>query len=43
MPSMELPKAIHELEFNHGSAYGPEEAAALQEVLAAGALPVVRR
>ena len=34
---MELPKAIHELEFNHGSIYGPEEAAALAEVLAASA------
>lgn len=37
MPSIELPKAVHELEFNHGSAYGAEEAAAIQEVLAAGA------
>lgn len=34
---MELPKAIHELEYNHGSEYGAEEAAALAEVLAAGA------
>ncbi|HEY1597970.1 MAG TPA: DegT/DnrJ/EryC1/StrS family aminotransferase [Pirellulales bacterium] len=34
---MELPKAIHELEFNHGSAYGEEEAAALRDVLAASA------
>ncbi len=34
---MQLPKAIHELEFNHGSSYGPEEAAALAEVLAASA------
>ncbi len=34
---MELPKAIHELEYNHGSVYGPEEAAALAEVLAANA------
>lgn len=34
---MELPKAIHDLEFNHGSIYGPEEEAALREVLAAGA------
>ena len=31
---MELPKAVHELEFNHGSAYGPEEAEALNKVLA---------
>lgn len=37
MPSIELPKAVHELEFNQGSAYGAEEAAAIQEVLAAGA------
>jgi perosamine synthetase len=34
---MELPKAIYELEFNHGSAYGEEEAAALRDVLAASA------
>jgi perosamine synthetase len=34
---MELPKAIRDLEFNHGSIYGPEEEAALREVLAAGA------
>jgi dTDP-4-amino-4,6-dideoxygalactose transaminase len=34
---MKLPKAIHELEFNHGSIYGDEEAAALLEVLKAGA------
>jgi perosamine synthetase len=34
---MELPKAIHELEYGHGSAYGPEEEAALLEVLHAGA------
>ncbi len=34
---MELPKAIHELEYGHGSAYGPEEEAALLEVLRAGA------
>ena len=34
---MELPKAIHELEFNHGSIYGDEEAAALHDVLAASA------
>jgi perosamine synthetase len=34
---MELPKAIYELEYGHGSAYGPEEEAALLEVLHAGA------
>ena len=34
---MELPKAINELEYGHGSAYGPEEEAALVEVLQAGA------
>jgi len=34
---MELPKAIHELDYGHGSAYGPEEEAALVEVLRAGA------
>jgi perosamine synthetase len=34
---MELPKAIHELEYNHGSIYGEEEAAVLRDVLAAGA------
>lgn len=34
---MELPKAVHELEFNHGSIYGPEEAEALRQVLAASA------
>lgn len=34
---MELPKAIHELEYGHGAAYGPEEEAALVEVLRAGA------
>ena len=34
---MELPKAIHELEYGHGSVYGPEEEAALDEVLRAGA------
>jgi len=34
---MELPKAIHELEYNHGSAYGEEEAAALRDVLVASA------
>jgi perosamine synthetase len=33
---MELPKAIHELEYGYGSAYGPEEEAALLEVLRAG-------
>jgi perosamine synthetase len=31
---MSLPKAVHELEFNHGSIYGPEEAAAIAAVLA---------
>jgi perosamine synthetase len=30
---MQLPKALYELEFNHGSIYGEEEAAALLEVL----------
>ena len=34
---MQLPKAVHELEYNHGSIYGEEEQAALLEVLAAGA------
>lgn len=34
---MDLPKAIHELEYGHGSAYGPEEEAALGEVLRANA------
>jgi len=34
---MDLPKAIHELEYGHGSAYGPEEEAALVEVLHANA------
>jgi perosamine synthetase len=34
---MDLPKAIYELEYGHGSAYGPEEEAALGEVLRAGA------
>src|SRR5579863_3599777 len=34
---MELPKAIHELEYGHGAAYGPEEEAALIEVLRASA------
>ncbi len=30
---MSLPKAIHELEFNHGACYGAEEEAAVLEVL----------
>jgi len=30
---MQLPKALYELEFNHGAIYGEEEAAALLEVL----------
>jgi perosamine synthetase len=34
---MQLPKARYELEFNHGSIYGDEEAAALAEVLKASA------
>lgn len=34
---MELPKAVHELEFNHGSVYGEEEKTALLEVLQASA------
>lgn len=34
---MSLPKALHELEYGHGSAYGEEEAAALLEVLKANA------
>lgn len=34
---MDLPKAIYELEFNHGSAYGEEELRALTEVLKANA------
>ena len=34
---MQLPKAVHELEYNHGSVYGEEEKAALLEVLAASA------
>lgn len=34
---MQLPKALYELEFNHGSIYGEEEAAALAEVLKASA------
>jgi perosamine synthetase len=31
---MRLPRAVHELEFGHGSIYGAEEAAAVAEVLA---------
>ncbi len=34
---MSLPKAVHELEFGHGSRYGEEEQRALLEVLGAGA------
>jgi perosamine synthetase len=34
---VQLPKAIHELEFNHGSIYGAEEEAAVLEVLHASA------
>lgn len=34
---MQLPEAIHELEFRHGSVYGAEEAAAVAEVLAESA------
>ncbi|MGH7246826.1 MAG: DegT/DnrJ/EryC1/StrS family aminotransferase, partial [Pseudomonadota bacterium] len=34
---MQLPKALYELEFTHGSAYGEEEAEALLAVLRAGA------
>ncbi len=34
---MDLPKPIYELEYGHGAQYGPEEEAALREVLAAGA------
>ncbi len=34
---MPLPKAVYELEFNHGSIYGAEEAAAVAEVLAESA------
>jgi perosamine synthetase len=34
---MDLPKAIHELEYGHGSVYGPEEEAAVCEVLRANA------
>jgi len=43
---MKLPKAIHELEFGHGSCYGPEERDALLEVLKEGAPfcgPAVKR
>jgi dTDP-4-amino-4,6-dideoxygalactose transaminase len=43
---MNLPKAIHELEFGHGSCYGAEEQAALMEVLENGAPscgPAVKR
>jgi dTDP-4-amino-4,6-dideoxygalactose transaminase len=32
-----LPKAIHELEYNHGAIYGPEEEAAMLEALRASA------
>src|SRR5580698_10433565 len=31
--SVSLPKAVHELEFSHGSIYGPEEAEAVAAVL----------
>jgi perosamine synthetase len=34
---MDLPRAIYELEYSHGSMYGPEEEAALREVLASNA------
>jgi perosamine synthetase len=34
---MKLPKALYELEFNHGSSYGREERAAILEVLDANA------
>jgi perosamine synthetase len=34
---MLLPKAIHELEYGQGSIYGPEEEAALHDVLCSGA------
>jgi perosamine synthetase len=34
---MDLPKAIYELEYGHGSIYGPEEEAALIDVLRASA------
>ncbi len=43
---MKLPKAIHELEFGHGSCYGPEERDALLAVLKEGAPscgPAVKR
>jgi len=30
---MQLPKAVHELEFNHGAIYGEEERRALEEVM----------
>lgn len=43
---MKLPKAIHELEFGHGSSYGPEEQEAVLEVLRGGAPscgPAVKR
>jgi perosamine synthetase len=34
---MNLPKAVHELEFNHGTVYGEEEIAAVLEVMRANA------
>jgi dTDP-4-amino-4,6-dideoxygalactose transaminase len=34
---MQLPKAVYELEYGHGSIYGEEERVALREVLAASA------
>jgi dTDP-4-amino-4,6-dideoxygalactose transaminase len=34
---MQLPKAVHELEYSHGSIYGEEEASALLETLRASA------
>jgi perosamine synthetase len=34
---MDLPKAVYELEYGQGSAYGPEEEAAICEVLRSGA------
>ena len=43
---MTLPKAIHELEFGHGSCYGKEEQDAVLEVMRAGAPscgPAVKR
>jgi len=43
---MKLPRAIHELEFGHGSSYGPDEQEALLEVLLQGAPscgPAVKR